>query len=234
MATGTNSTRGDVLLTSTLVREDKFHQSFLIKPDPVLENAASRSLENGLPDIALSALQGKFIYLLAKAIGAKRILEVGTLGGYSAIWLARALPDDGELITLEKEEKHAKIAREHLDYAGADVSSRVKILVGAAADTMPTLTTDPAPFDMVFIDADKSAFVAYYMEAKRLVRSGGVIVIDNMMFQGEVSNLSNTHPVYVKIRELLKVLKDDDEVEATTVGTAGIKGFDGFLFARKK
>ncbi|EEB89100.1 hypothetical protein MPER_12846 [Moniliophthora perniciosa FA553] len=213
---GTNNTwtLPDVLHTSTLVREDKFHQSFLIRPDPALENTVSRSLENGLPDIALSTLQGKFVYLLAKAIGVKRILEVGTLGGFSAIWLARALPNDVCILA----HKTVQVARENLDHAGADLSSRVKILVGAAADTMPTLTTDPVPFDMVFIDADSSS-----------------LVIDNMMFQGEVSNLSNPHPeYYVGIREVLKVLKDDDEVEATTVGTAGVKGFDGFLFARKK
>ncbi|KAK7033574.1 hypothetical protein VNI00_012798 [Paramarasmius palmivorus] len=225
---------GNVFPASTLQREDNYHQSFLIKPDPALEHAVKHSRENGLPDIALSILQGKFVHILAKALGAKRILEVGTLGGYSAIWLSRALPADGELVTLEVDAKHAKIARENLDYAGADVSSRVKIIVGAAADTLPTLTTDPAPFDIAFIDADKSAIVTYFTEAKRLLRSGGVIIIDNMVYQGKVSDLSVTDSTRVNTRELLQVLKDDEEVEATTIGTAGVKGFDGFLFARKK
>ncbi|KAF9262235.1 O-methyltransferase family 3 protein [Marasmius fiardii PR-910] len=217
----------------TWTREDNFQSSFLIPKDDALDFAVKNSTQNGLPQIAVSAAQGKFLYLIAKSIGAKRILEVGTLGGYSAIWLSRALPADGELLTLELEAKHAKVARENLDKAGADVSGRVKIVVGSASDTLVGLKPEPRPFDLAFIDAD-AGFLTYYKEAKRLVRSGGVIMIDNMVRRGGPSDPANTHPINVNIRELLKFIKDDKEVEATTLSTVGVKGYDGFMYVLRK
>ncbi|KAJ8081683.1 hypothetical protein PM082_007529 [Marasmius tenuissimus] len=215
-------------------REDKYQSSFLVAQDDALDFAVQNSSQKGLPDIAVSPLQGKFLYLISKSIQATRILEVGTLGGYSAVWFSRSLPAKGELVTLELKEEHAKVARENLEKAGADVSARVKIIVGPAHESLAKLKPEPQPFDLAFIDADKSHFTTYYTEAKRLLRSGGVIIIDNMIRGGGVSDPSNTEPYNVKIRELLEFLKDDTEVEATTIGTVGVKGYDGFSYIVKK
>ncbi|KAK7444497.1 hypothetical protein VKT23_015178 [Stygiomarasmius scandens] len=159
-------------------RSDHYHNSFLIPSDNdeeanILEKALKNSSDSGLPDIAVTKAQGKFLNLLAKSLGAKKILEVGTLGGYSTIWLGRALPEDGELITLEINEKHAKVAEENLSLAG--LSSKCKLILGPAHDSMVKM--DPQiPFDFIFIDADKPSNPKYFTEAKRLVKPGGVIV----------------------------------------------------------
>ncbi|KAJ2922919.1 hypothetical protein H1R20_g14183, partial [Candolleomyces eurysporus] len=211
-------------------RSDEYHNSFLIGNDPVLDAAQSHSKEGGLPDIAVSAAQGKLLNLLAKSIGAKRILEVGTLGGYSTIWLARALPDSGSLTTLELEEAHAKIARENL--ANAGLADKVDVIVGPAADTIKTLEPNP-PYDLAFIDADKEGNLAYFTESKRLLRKGGVIIVDNVVRRGIVANPEYTDPSVEGVRALLKAIQGDKEVEATTIGTVGEKGYDGFLYAIK-
>ncbi|KAL0566931.1 hypothetical protein V5O48_015061 [Marasmius crinis-equi] len=230
----TQSNTPQVYTQETWTREDEYQRSFLVPEDDALDFAVQNSNKNGLPDIAVSPLQGKLLYLVSKSINAKRILEVGTLGGYSAIWLSRSLPADGELVTLEREEKHAKVARENLQNAGTDISDRVKIIVGSAHESLVALKPEPEPFDLVFIDADKSQFLAYYTEGKRLVRSGGVIIIDNMIRRGGVSDPENEDPANLKIRELLRYLKEDSEVEATTIGTVGVKGYDGFSYIVKK
>ncbi|KAL0564102.1 O-Methyltransferase [Marasmius crinis-equi] len=218
----------------TWTREDKYHQSFLIPEDETPDFAVQNSNEKGLPDIAVSPLQGKLLYLISKSIAAKRILEIGTLGGYSAIWLSRSLPADGKLVTLELEDKHAKVARENLNTAGEDVSDRVEIIVGSAHESLAQLKPEPQPFDLVFIDADEDHILTYYTEGKRLVRSGGVIIVDNMVRRGGVSDPANEEPANLKNRELLSRLKEDAEVEATTIGTAGVKGYDGFTYIVKK
>ncbi|KAL0945978.1 hypothetical protein HGRIS_012256 [Hohenbuehelia grisea] len=212
-------------------REDKYHNSFLLKHDDGIEKAVANSAKNGLAEIAVSAAQGKFLALLTQSIKAKRILEVGTLGGYSAIWFARALPDDGELVTLELVESNAKVARENLEAAG--VSSKVKILVGAAVDTLKTLPTEEK-FDFVFIDADKPSNLKYFIEAKRLVRSGGIIIVDNIGREGKVGDASHQEPKVQGVRDLLAALKDDPDVEATSIATVGEKGYDGFLYSIRK
>ncbi|KAL0945951.1 hypothetical protein HGRIS_012229 [Hohenbuehelia grisea] len=209
-------------------RSDKYHNSFLIKPDDGLDKAVANSAAHGLDDIAVSPAQGKFLALIAKSINARRILEVGTLGGYSAIWFARALPDDGEVVTLELLEDHAKIARENLEAAG--VSSKVKVIVGHATETLKDVPSDPK-FDLAFIDADKENNLAYYNEAKRVVRSGGVIIVDNVGRRGRVADPSQTDESLEGVRALLAALKDDPEVEGTTIATVGEKGFDGFLYS---
>ncbi|KAG7094801.1 hypothetical protein E1B28_005615 [Marasmius oreades] len=229
-----SSTTPQVNSQEIWTREDDYQNSFLIPQDDALDFATENSSKNELPQIAVSPAQGKFLYLIAKSIGAKRVLEVGTLGGYSAIWLSRALPPDGDLVTLESEEKHAMVARQNLDNAGADISARVKIILGSATDSLVQLKCVPRPFDLAFIDADKSGFLTYYTEAKRLVRSGGVILIDNMVRRGGPSDPTNTEPANVKIRELLQLIKDDKEVEATTISTVGVKGYDGFTYILRK
>ncbi|EEB99719.1 hypothetical protein MPER_00540, partial [Moniliophthora perniciosa FA553] len=165
-----------------------------------------------------------------KSIGAKRVLEVGTLGGYSTIWLGRALPENGELITLELEEKHAQVAIANLAYAG--LGEKCKVLVGPAYDSMVKLDSDK-PFDFVFIDADKPSNLKYFLEAKRLVRKGGVIIVDNVVRYGRVADPEQTDDRVEGVRSLLRALKEDKEVEATTIGTVGDKGYDGFLYAVK-
>ncbi|RDB17094.1 tRNA threonylcarbamoyladenosine dehydratase [Hypsizygus marmoreus] len=212
-------------------RSDKYHNSFLIEKDSVLDAALANSNANGLPEIAVSTAQGKFLKLLASSIAAKRILEVGTLGGYSTIWLARALPDDGQLITLELSEKHAQVARDNL--ANAGLSTKVEVIVGKAVDSLAKLHPDP-PFDLVFIDADKPSNLQYFTEAKRLVRKGGVIIVDNVVRYGRVADPSYIDDNIEGVRNLLKAIQGDAEVDATTIGTVGEKGYDGFLYAIRK
>ncbi|KAH7890076.1 O-methyltransferase-domain-containing protein [Phlebopus sp. FC_14] len=223
------STRVSNDLLAEFSRSEQFHNSFLIPKDQALEDALKYSKEQGLPDIAVSAAQGKLLKLLAQSIGAKRILEVGTLGGYSTIWLSRALPQDGEVITLELSERHAQVARENLARAGVE---KTRVVVGNAAETIAALGPDGS-FDLVFIDADKQSSLKYFVEAKRLTRKHGVIITDNVVRDGDVADPQNTDPKNIGVRELLAALKDDTEVEAASVATVGEKGYDGFLYAIK-
>ncbi|KAL0571260.1 hypothetical protein V5O48_010708 [Marasmius crinis-equi] len=211
--------------------ETYFASHLLPERDDVQEATQKRSVENGLPvNIAVSALQGKFLSLLVKSTGGKRVLEVGTLGGYSAIWLARALPEDGELVTLELNEKHAKVAIENIASAGFE--KKCKVIAGPAYDSMKQLSSDE-PFDFVFIDADKPSNLKYFTEAKRLVKRNGVIIVDNVFQQGVVADTEHDHPRIEGVRELLRALKEDKEVETSAIGTVGEKGYDGFLYAVK-
>ncbi|KAE9402665.1 S-adenosyl-L-methionine-dependent methyltransferase [Gymnopus androsaceus JB14] len=209
-------------------RSDAYHNSFLIPQDPVLDAALKNSAENGLPEIAVSTAQGKFLHLHARSIQAKRILEVGTLGGYSTIWLGRALPEDGELITLEINDKHAKIAEENLSNAG--LSSKCKVIVGPGHDSMVSLPSDKK-FDLIFIDADKPSNLKYFTEAKRLVRKGGIIIVDNVVRFGRVADPQESDHNIEGVRLLLNGLKGDMDVDATTIATVGEKGYDGFIYA---
>jgi len=212
-------------------RSDEYHNSFLISKDEALEKALAQSHKEGLPDISVSAAQGKFLKLLALSIGAKRILEVGTLGGYSTIWLAQALPEDGKLITFELSEKHAKVAEDNIRNAGF-TSKTVEVKVGPAIDGLRKLQPEP-PYDFVFIDADKPSNLDYFTEAKRLTRKHGIIVVDNVVRNGLVSIVDHMDDSSQGVRKLLHSLKDDGEVDATTVATVGTKGFDGFVYAVK-
>ncbi|KAJ7192709.1 O-methyltransferase family 3 protein [Mycena pura] len=212
-------------------RSDQYHNSFLHSKDEALDYALQNSAAHDLPEIAVSAAQGKLLNLQARSIGAKRILEVGTLGGYSTIWLARAVPADGEVITLELNELHAKVAQENLDHAG--VSGKVRIIVGPAHESMRRLEPAP-PFDFIFIDADKPGNRDYFTEAKRLVRKGGVIIVDNVVRYGRVADPEYTDQMVEGVRTLLKALEGDTDVDATSIGTVGDKGYDGFLYAIRK
>ncbi|OJT15864.1 O-methyltransferase MdmC [Trametes pubescens] len=210
------------------VRSDDFHASFLIPKDDALERSLKYSDENGLPEINVHAGQGKLLHLLARSIGAKRILEVGTLGGYSTIWFARAVPEDGQVITCELKENFAEVARNNFEYAG--VANKVKVLVGPAAETLQTLPSDEK-FDFAFIDADKASNLTYFLQAKRLVRRGGIIIVDNVIRNGTVANPDIDDENVRGVRNLLAHIKEDKEVDATTIGTVSEKGYDGFLYA---
>jgi len=212
-------------------RSDEYHNSFLIPKDDVLDAVVKNNHAQGLPDIAVAAAQGRFLNLLAKTQKAERILEVGTLGGYSTIWLARALPEDGKLVTLELNEHHAKVATENIKNAG--FADKVQVIVGPAAESLKKLSPEP-PFDLAFIDADKEGNLTYFIEAKRLVKSGGAIIVDNVVRYGKVADPEQSDKNIEGVRRLLAAIKDDDEVEGTTIGTVGDKGYDGFLYAFRK
>ncbi|KAJ3503116.1 hypothetical protein NLJ89_g8578 [Agrocybe chaxingu] len=212
-------------------RSDVYHNSFLLPKDDALEAALKNNKEQGLPDIGVSAAQGKLLNLLAKSINAKRVLEVGTLGGYSTIWFAKALPADGKIVTFEIDEGHAKIASQNLEAAG--LAEKVSIVVGAAAQELPKLHPEE-PFDLAFIDADKPSNLVYFQESKRLLRKGGVIIVDNVVRNGRVSDPNLTNEDIEGVRALLKAIQSDEEIEATTIGTVGEKGYDGFLYALRK
>ncbi|KAJ3844623.1 O-methyltransferase family 3 protein [Lentinula raphanica] len=214
--------------TQDWARSDRYHNSFLIPEDPVLDAALKNSATNGLPEIAVSTAQGKYLYLQARSIQAKRILEVGTLGGYSTIWLGRSLPADGEIITLEINSKHAKVAEENLSNAG--LSSRCKVVVGPGHESMTKLPSENK-FDLIFIDADKPSNLKYFIEAKRLIKKGGVIIVDNVVRFGRVADPEQTDANIEGVRSLLNALKGDQDVDATTIATVGEKGYDGFIYA---
>jgi predicted O-methyltransferase YrrM len=205
---------------------DAFLAGLLARDDEALAAARRNSDEAGLPSIAVSATQGKFLGVLARAIGARRILEIGTLGGYSTIWLARALAPGGRLVTLEYSPRHAEVARANLARAGLE--DVVEIRVGRALDTLPTLTGEP--FDLVFIDADKAPYPQYLDWAARLTRVGGLVVADNVVRRGRVLEPGADADV-VGVRSFLEVLDDDPRLDGTVLQTVGAKGWDGIAVA---
>ncbi|MEU4519724.1 MULTISPECIES: O-methyltransferase [unclassified Amycolatopsis] len=206
---------------------DDYLAGALLAPDPVLDAASADADAAGLPHIAVAPNQGKLLHLLARLAGARTILEIGTLGGYSTVWLARALPAGGKLVTCEYEPKHAEVARANLARAGfgEDV---VDIRVGAALDTLPTLT---GPFDFVFIDADKVNLANYVRASLALARPGTAIVVDNVVRQGRVADASSDDPNVRGAREMFDLLATEDRIDATAVQTVGGKGYDGFVLA---
>ena len=174
----------------------------------------------------MSAPQGKFLRLLARIHGARSVLEIGTLGGYSTIWLAGALPGDGRLVSLEVNPEHADVARRNVGRAG--FGDLVEIRVGAALDTLPTLT---GPYDLVFIDADKKNNPGYVREALRLTRPGGVIVVDNVVRDGRIVDPGDTSPDVTGTRATYDLLAGEPRLDATAIQTVGLKGYDGFAIA---
>ncbi|CAF1089561.1 unnamed protein product [Adineta steineri] len=213
------------------IRSDQYHNRFLIPHDDALSSALNLSEQNKLPAYAVSEAQGKFLNLLVKSIQARRILEIGTLGGYSTIWLAKALPVDGEILTCEISDEFAKIAQKNIDNAG--LTNKVKILVGPAITLLPNIHPD-ASFDLAFIDADKQSNVEYFIQAKRLVRNGGIIIVDNVVRNGRVADPEQSDASIEGVRRLLEYIQNDSTVEATTLATVGEKGYDGFLYAINK
>ncbi|HWE57960.1 MAG TPA: O-methyltransferase [Acidimicrobiales bacterium] len=214
----------------TWAEVDRYVSQRLIGTDDDLEAALAASEAAGLPAIAVSAPQGKLLHLMARSINARRILEIGTLGGYSTIWLARALPSGGRLVTLELEERHANVARANLDRAG--VGDQVEIRIGPALETLPALAEDHLePFDMVFIDADKENIPAYFDWSLRLIRHGGVIIVDNVVRNGGLVDPDEQDPRVLGVRAFHELLSTRPGIEATTIQTVGAKGYDGFTYA---
>jgi predicted O-methyltransferase YrrM len=197
--------------------------------DPALTAALAASDAAGLPSINVSPTHGKLLHLIARMIGARRILEVGTLGGYSAIWLARALPPDGQLVTIEIDPKHAAVARESIARAG--LTHLVDLRIGKALDVLPQLE---GPFDLTFIDADKPSNTEYFQWALKLSRPGGVIVVDNVVRRGAVIEPDSADAQVQGVRRFLDALAAESRVDATALQTVGLKGYDGFVLARVK
>jgi len=204
---------------------DDYLTRMLVPADPGLDGAVRASTEANLPAIAVSAPLGKFLHLLARIHGARRILEVGTLGGYSTIWLARALPAGGRLVSLEFDPKHAEVARKNL--ANAGVADTVDVRVGRAIDLLPALEADER-FDLVFIDADKPSTPEYFRWAVTLTRKGGVIIVDNVVRDGEVIDTSGTDESVEGMRRFLAALAAEPRASGTVIQTVGTKGYDGF------
>jgi predicted O-methyltransferase YrrM len=208
---------------------DSYITETLIAADPILEAALAANAAAGLPSIDLAPNQGKFLHLLARIQGAKRILEIGTLGGYSTIWLARALPPDGRLITLEFEPKHAAVAQANIAHAGL---SSVEIRLGSAAESLAQLHSEnQQPFDLIFIDADKPNNPTYLEWSIRLSRPGTLIVCDNVIRDGEIADPKSTDPKVQGTRTMFEMLSADPRLEATALQTVGSKGYDGFAMA---
>jgi len=212
---------------------DNYLGSQLLEDDPVLNRATETSQQSGLPAIAVSPLQGKFLYLLARLIGARRVLEIGTLGGYSAIWLGRALPaaPAGRLVTLEVNPMHADVAQ--VNIADAGLAEVVEIRVGAALETLPKLAAEfgEGAFDFTFVDADKQNNAEYFSWALKLTRPGGVIVVDNVVRQGHVVDERSDDSSVVGTRKLFAEMAQEKTMTATAIQTVGLKGYDGFAIA---
>lgn len=203
----------------------------LVPEDVALVETRAAAVEAGLPDIAVAPNQGKLLHLLALTVGARRILEIGTLGGYSTLWLARALPADGVLLTLEIDPVHARVAADSLEQAG--VGDLVEVLVGPAVDTLDRLRAEGTePFDLVFIDADKQNIARYTEQALALSRPGTLIVVDNVVRAGGVTDPSHPDERVQGVRRMVDLLTDHPRLDATVVQTVGTKGYDGFALLR--
>lgn len=206
---------------------DHYISDVLGLKDEALESALKESDTAGLPAIAVSVPQGKLLNLLGQLCHAQRILEIGTLGGYSTIWMARALPPDGELITLEIDPKHAEVARTNIARAG--FSGRVEVRVGPAIELLPKIAAEnKGPFDLIFIDADKPSIPDYFTWSLRLSRPGTVIVVDNVVREGAVTDGASEDASVKGVRRLNEMLAAEPRVSATVIQTVGTKGYDGF------
>jgi predicted O-methyltransferase YrrM len=205
---------------------DEYLTDLLVGADPVLDAALRESAAAGLPGIQVTPTQGRFLHLLARLIRVRSVLEIGTLGGYSTIWLARALPPDGRLVTCEIDPRHAEVARANLARAG--LSTVADVRVGPALETLDGLE---GPFDLVFIDADKVNNAEYVRRSLPMVRSGGLIVVDNVVRGGRVIDADSDEPGIAGTRAVLELIAAESRLEATVLQTVGAKGYDGFALA---
>ncbi len=209
---------------------DEYLGSLLVPDDAALQNALKTSAEAGLPPIQVSPVQGKLLHLLARSIKARRILEIGTLGAYSTIWLARSLDAGGRLVTLEFEPLHAKVAQANIHAAGLDAV--VELRLGRALDLLPVLASEQAdPFDLIFIDADKVNTSAYFQWALKLSRPGTIIIADNVVRKGAIADPSSEDPAVQAMQQFLSMLAAEPRVSETALQTVGAKGYDGFALA---
>jgi predicted O-methyltransferase YrrM len=210
---------------------DDYFTSHLTPDDDALAAALRDSDAAGLPQVSVTATQGKLLHLLAQVQGARTILEIGTLGGYSTIWLARALPADGRLISLEYSPRHAEVATRNIARAGLD--GLVEVRVGPALESLPKLADEnPPPFDLVFIDADKANNPHYVEWALRLTGAGSLIVVDNVVRGGRVADPAGTEPDVLGTRAAIELIGSHPRLNGTAVQTVGSKGYDGFALAR--
>ena len=209
---------------------DSYIVDTFIPSDPILNEALQRNTASDLPAIDVAPNQGKLLYLLAKIRGARRILEIGTLGGYSTIWLARALPSDGTLVTLELDPKHAEVAKANIAHAG--FASKAEVRLGPALESLSKLHEEgEPPFDFIFIDADKSGYPAYLDWSLRLSKPATVIVADNVIRDGAVVDADSKDPSVQGVRRFLEKVAANPRLEATALQTVGAKGYDGFALA---
>ena len=206
---------------------DDYLDKMIVDQDHALLAALKDSEEADLPPINVSPPQGKMLHILARSLSAKRILEMGTLGAYSTIWLARALPDDGEMLSLEVNQKHAEVSRRNLERA--NLSKKVKIILGPALDSLSTLYKNGSkPFDFIFIDADKQNYPGYLDWAIKLSHHGSMIVVDNVVRKGSIIEAGNTDPNVKGVNEMLSSIRSYKNIIATAIQTVGVKGHDGF------
>lgn len=209
---------------------DRYFGDLLAPADEKLEAALKANGKAGLPSIDVSRMQGKFLHLLVRIAGARRILEIGTLGGYSTIWMARALPEGGRIVTLEVDPKHADVARANLENAG--MLDRVDLRVGRAIDSLPILeASGDGPFDLIFIDADKPSNPEYLQWALKLSRPGTVIVVDNVVRKGKVLDARSPDKDVQGTRRMTEIMAAEPRLSATVLQTVGTKGYDGFALA---
>lgn len=207
---------------------DRYLIDTLVGGDPALEAAVAAQNAAGMPDIEVAPTGGKLLHVLARATGARRVLEIGTLGGYSTIWLARALNETGRVVTIEAEPAHAAVARASIYRAG--VGERVEIRVGRGVDVLPALV-DEEPFDLVFIDADKESNTIYLDWAARLGRPGALVIVDNVVRAGRIVDPTDESSQVAGVRAGLEMLRDDPRFEATALQTWDAKGWDGIALA---
>jgi predicted O-methyltransferase YrrM len=206
---------------------DQYLDKMLIPPDSALKDALAAATKAKLPEIQVSSVQGKLLHLLALIMGARKILEIGTLGGYSTIWMARALPEGGRIITLEADLKHAEVARKN--FARAAVESKVELRLGKALDTLPQIAAEGlGPFDMFFIDADKSNMPQYFEWSLKLARKGSVIIADNVVREGAVLDAKSKNADIRGVRRFLEMAGKEERVSGTALQTVSTKSYDGF------
>lgn len=217
-------------MSDTWTAVDRYVADLLVGRDDALDAALAASEAAGLPSIAVSPPQGKLLHLLARAAGARNILEIGTLGGYSTIWLARALPPGGRLVTLEYDPRHAEVARANVVRAG--LGDVVDVRVGRAIDSLPQLAAEGrGPFDVIFIDADKIGYPAYLEWSLKLSKPGTMIIADNVVRNGAVADAASTDAAVQAVRRYNEMLAAEPRVSATIVQTVGSKGYDGLAIA---
>jgi predicted O-methyltransferase YrrM len=210
---------------------DRYLADLLVPPDPALDAAQADSAAAGLPSISVTPNQGKLLMLMTQVLGARSILEIGTLGGYSTIWLARGLPSGGRLITLEVDSKHAAVARKNITRAG--LAEVVELRLGSALDTLPRLAAEgKGPFDLIFIDADKQNIPDYFAWSLKLSRVGSLIIVDNVVRKGAVLDPASKDASVQGVRRFYEILAAEPRVSATAIQTVGSKGYDGMAFAR--
>ncbi len=217
-------------MADTPTRVDAYLADLLLGPDAALSACVAHSTAEGLPEIQVTPLQGQFLFIVARGIKARRILEIGTLGGYSTISLARAVLPDGVVVTCEVDPHHAEVARANLLRAG--LAEVVTIRVGAALDTLKDMIDRQSePFDLVFIDADKANMPGYFELSMQLARAGALMVFDNVIRDGEVANERSADESVLGVRRLMEMLSTDPRIDAAALQTVGVKGYDGFAFA---